>query len=162
AGHVFFGHYVLGGIVASLLAALGAFFLLHRLAEARLGAEGARRAVVYLAVFPMSFFLQAVYSESLFLLLVLAAFVLAERGQWLPAWTVTGLALLTRPSGLALLPALALLAWRSRERLRALAGAALPLAIFAAYPLVLWRSGEDPWAFERAQGLWHRHLSPAG
>jgi hypothetical protein len=162
AGHIFFGHYVLGGIIASLVFALGAFLLLHRVAEARLGAGGARRAVLYLAVFPMTFFLQAVYSESLYLLLVLGAFVLAERGRWLPAWVVTGLALLTRPSGLALLPPLALLAWRSRDRLRALAGGFLPLAMFAVYPLALWARGDDPWAFGHAQALWHRHLSDEG
>jgi hypothetical protein len=161
-GQIFFGHYVLGGIVASLVFALGAFFLLHRLAEARLGAEGARRAVLYLAVFPMTFFLQAVYSESLYLLLVLGAFVLAERGRWLPAWGVAGLALLTRPSGIALLPALALLAWQSRERSRALAGVCLPLAMLGGYPLALWADGDDPLAFERAQALWHRHLSHEG
>jgi hypothetical protein len=162
AGHVFFGHYVLGGIVLSLTAALGAFYLLYRIAEVRLGADGARRAVIYLAVFPMSFFLQAVYSESLYLLLVLAAFVLAERGRWLPAWAVTGFAMLARANAAALLPALAVLAWRSADRRRALAGLPLALVLFAAYPLVLWARGDDPFAFNHAQALWHRHLSPAG
>lgn len=44
--------------------------------------EGARRAVLYLAVFPMTLFLQAMYSESLYLLLAIAAFVLAKRGRF--------------------------------------------------------------------------------
>ena len=34
-GRVFFGHYVLAGVVVSLLAALGSFVLLHRIAEER-------------------------------------------------------------------------------------------------------------------------------
>jgi len=109
-GRAFFGHYVLAGIFVSLAAGLSAFVLLYRLAEPRLGAEGARRAVLYLAVFPMAFFLQAVYSESLYLVLCLAAFLLAERGRFLQAGIVAGLVLLTRPVGVALLPALALLA----------------------------------------------------
>src|SRR4029077_15527899 len=46
-GRAFFGHYVLAGILVSLSATLGAFFLLHRIAEERLGADGARRAVLY-------------------------------------------------------------------------------------------------------------------
>ena len=46
-----------------------------------LGEAGARRAVLYLAMFPTSLYLGAVYSESLFLALALATFVLAERGQ---------------------------------------------------------------------------------
>jgi hypothetical protein len=161
-GRVFFGHYVLAGILVSLLAAFGSFLLLHRIAEERLGADGARRAVLYLAVFPFALFLQAVYSESLYLLLTLAAFVLAERHRFPAAGAVAGLALLTRPTGVALLPALALLAWRERRRARALASLALAPLLFAAYPLYLWQAEGDAWAFVRAQRLWSRHLSPAG
>ena len=161
-GRMFFGHYVLAGILISLAATLGAFFLLHRIAEERLGADGARRAVLYLALFPFALFLQAVYSESLYLLLTLAAFLLAERRRFPEAGAVAGLALLTRPTGLALLPALALLAWRERERVRALAWLGLAPLLFAAYPIYLWRADGDPWAFLRAQRLWSRHLSPAG
>jgi Mannosyltransferase (PIG-V) len=161
-GWAFFGHYVLAGIVVSLAAALGAFLLLYRVAEGRLGADGARRAVLYLAVFPFAFFLQAVYSESFYLLLTLAAFALAERSRFLAAGAVTGLALLTRPTAAALLPALALLAWRESDRLRALASLAIAPLIFAAYPLYLWRAEGDAWAFLHAQRLWSRHLSPAG
>jgi hypothetical protein len=161
-GRLFGGHYVTAGIVVSLAAALGAFVLLHRLAEGRLGAEGARRAVLYLALFPMAFFLQAVYSEALFLLFTVAAFLAAERGRFLGAGVLTGLALLTRPAGFALLPALAVLAWREPRRARALASLAVAPALFALYPLYLWREVGDPWAFMRAQGIWTRHLSPAG
>jgi hypothetical protein len=118
--------------------------------------------VLYLAVFPMSLFLQAVYSESLFLFLALAAFALAERDRFAAAGLVGGLAILTRAAGLALVPALAVLAWRHRERLRALGGVALALPVAAIYPLVLWQQVGDPWAFTDAQERWHRHLSAAG
>jgi hypothetical protein len=161
-GRAFFGHYVLAGLVISLLCCLGSFVLLHRLAEEHLGAEGAGRSVLYLAVFPMALFLQAVYSESLFLLLVLGAFALAERNRFAGAGLVAGLAILTRAAGLALLPALALLAWHHRDRLRALAGIALAVPVATVYPLVLWQQIGDPWAFANAQDRWHRHLSRAG
>jgi hypothetical protein len=161
-GRVFLGHYVLAGILVSLAAGLGAFVLLDRLAEPRLGAEGARRAVLYLAIFPMALFLQAVYSESLYLLFCLAAFLLAERSRFLPAGVAAGLALLTRPVGIALLPALALLAWRSGDARGALTRLAVAPALFAVYPLLLWRQRGDPWEFLDAQGIWTRHLSPAG
>jgi hypothetical protein len=136
--------------------------LLYQLAEERLGADGARRTVLYLAVFPMSLFLQAVYSESLFLLVVLAAFVAAERGRFAAAGVLTGLAILTRFAGVALLAALAVLAWRHRNRARALAALGLALPVAAIYPLVLWQQAGDPWAFWDAQDRWHRSLSPAG
>jgi hypothetical protein len=161
-GRALGGHYVTAGVVISLAAGLGSFVLLYRLAEARLGADGARRAVIYLALFPMAFFLQAVYSEALFLLLTLAAFVAAERGRFLGAGAFAGLALLTRPAGFALLPALALLAWRSGDRLRALGSLAVAPLLFALYPLHLWREVDDPLAFMDAQEIWTRHLSPVG
>ena len=161
-GRALFGHYVLAGILISLAAALGSFLLLHRIAEERLGADGARRAVLYLAFFPFALFLQAVYSESLYLLLTLAAFMLAERRRFLAAGAVTGLALLARPTGVALLPALALIAWQERDRLRAVASLAIAPVLFAAYPLYLWQAEGDPWAFLHAQRIWSRHLSPAG
>ena len=161
-GRVFLGHYVLAGVLVSLAAGLGAFVLFHRLAESRLGAEGARRAVLYLAVFPMALFFQAVYSESLYLLLCVAAFLLAERGRFLPAAVVAGLALLTRSVAIALLPALVLIAWRSPERRAALARLAAAPALFAVYPLFLWYQRGDPWSWLHAQDYWSRKLSPAG
>jgi Mannosyltransferase (PIG-V) len=161
-GRVFGGHYILAGLVISLLAGAGSFVLLYQLAEKRLGDAGARRSVLYLAVFPMALFFQAVYSESLFLFLVLAAFVLAERNSFAAAGLVTGLAILTRAAGLALLPALAILAWRNRDRLRALGGLALAIPVAAIYPLVLWQQLDDPFAFTDAQDRWHRHFSRAG
>jgi hypothetical protein len=118
--------------------------------------------VLYLAVFPTALFLQSVYSESLFLALAIGAFLLAERDRFLGAGLIAGLALLTRPAGLALLPPLALLAWRAADRRRALGSLAVAPALFAAFPLVLWRQVGDPWAFLDAQERWHRHLSPAG
>jgi hypothetical protein len=161
-GRVLGGHYVLAGILVSLAATLAAFVLLHRLAEPWLGADGARRAVLYLALFPLSLFLQAVYSEALFLALALAAFLLAERARWLPAAALAGLALLTRPAAVALLPALALLAWRDPRRTRALASLGLAPALFTLYPLFLWLQLGDPLAFARAQDVWNRELSPLG
>src|SRR5206468_1727980 len=67
-----------------------------------------------------------------------------------------------RVTGFALLPALAVLAWRARNRGRALAGLALALPIIAIYPLVLWQQVNDPWAFSNAQDEWHRYHSRAG
>jgi hypothetical protein len=118
--------------------------------------------VLYLAVFPMALFLGAVYSESLFLALSIGAFVLAERGRWLGAGAVTGLAMLTRVAGVALLPALAVMAWRRPERRQALLRLCAAPLVFAAYPLYLGISRGDALAFARSQGFWNRHLSYAG
>jgi len=159
-GRLLGGHTVVAGILVSLAAACGAVVLLDRLAADKLGPASARRAVLFLAVFPTTLFLGAVYSESLFLLLSIAAFVLAERGRFWSAGLVAGLACLTRPAGLALVPALVLLAWRVPDRPRALAGVAVVPAVFALYPLTLWIWLGHPLAFLTAQtGIWRRHLS---
>ncbi len=156
-------HFVLAGVLLSLAACAVSFLLLYRLARERLGADGARRAVLYLAVFPTALFLQAVYSESLYLLLVLAAFLLAQRGRFLGAGVVAGLAMLTRPVGIALLPALAVLAWRSEDRRGALLRLAVSVPLAATYPLLLAIWIDEPFAFLRAQdGIWQRELSPLG
>lgn len=161
-GRLLLGHYVVAGVIISLAACLGAFALLYRLAAPRLGDAGARRTVLYLAVFPFAVFLGAVYSESLFLLATLGAFALAERGSFLGAGVTAGLAWLTRPLGIALLPALALLAWRSPRRGRALFQLLTAPALFALYPLYLWWRVGDPLAFVKAEDTWSRELSPFG
>jgi hypothetical protein len=153
---------VLAGVLISLAATLGSFALLYQLAEARLGSDGARRAVLYLAVFPFAVFLGAVYSESLFLFLALAAFAFAERGNFLGSGVAAGLAWLTRPLGIALLPALALIAWRAPRRGPALLQLATAPALFVLYPLFLWWRLGEPLAFMRAEETWSRHVSWAG
>ena len=161
-GRVFAGNYVTAGIVVSLACCAAAFVLFYRLAVARLGAEGAYRALLYLALFPMSLFLQAVYSESLYLLCCVGVFVLAERRNWLGAGVVSGLALLTRFAGVALIPPILLLAWRSPERRRALLSLLPAPALAALYPLWLQLKLHAVFSAFSNEAGWGRHLSPAG
>jgi Mannosyltransferase (PIG-V) len=161
-GRVLFGHYVLAGVLISLAACLGAFTLLYRLALPRLGDDGARRTVLYLAIFPFALFLGAVYSESVFLLAAVASFFFAERRQFLGAGIAAGLAWLTRPLGIALLPALAVLAWREPQRGPALLRLATAPLLFVLYPLYLWWKTDDPLAFVHAEDTWSRDVSWAG
>jgi Mannosyltransferase (PIG-V) len=160
---VFLGHDVLAGVVVSLAAGALAFVLLYRLTLLKLGEDDARRTVLFLALAPTSLFFGAVYSESLFLLLAVASFLLAERGRFSGAGAAAGLALLTRSAGIALVPALVVLAWREPRRLRALAGVALAPLLFLLYPVVLAVWIDRPLAFLDAQKvIWERRLSPAG
>ncbi len=163
AGFVLGGHDVLAGVVVSTVAGAAAFALLYRLTLARLGENAARNTVLFLAVAPTSLFFGAVYSESLFLLLAVAALLLAEQGRFGPAGVTAGLAMLTRSAGVALLPALAVIAWRSPARGRALAGVAVSPVLFALYPATLAVWIGRPLAFLDAQKVvWERRLSPAG
>ena len=95
------GNLLITGIVISLLCYAGCVWLLYRLVRRDFDDELASRAVIYLAIGPLSFFLQAVYTESLFLLLSLACFVFAREGRWRLAGVMGLLATLTRSTGRA-------------------------------------------------------------
>ena len=161
-GRALGGYYVTAGILISLVCGAAAFVLLHRLALPRLGPEGASRAVLYLAVFPMSLFLQAVYSESMFLLCAVSAFLAAERRRWLLAGVAIGLATLTRIAGVALFPAILLLAWRSPERRRAVASLGIAPLLAGLYPLWLQIKLHAVFAEFSNEAGWNRYVSKAG
>ncbi|HVU77924.1 MAG TPA: mannosyltransferase family protein [Gaiellaceae bacterium] len=162
AGRLCGGHYVLGGLIVSLAATAGAFVLLRRLAVPLVGEETARRSVLYLAVFPMSLFLQAIYSESVFLLVAIAAFLAAERRRFLVAGCFCGLAVLARPTGVAVVLGVLLIAWRGRA-IRDLAAVLVPaVALFALFPITLWIERGQPFAFVHVERLWYRHTATLG
>jgi hypothetical protein len=161
-GRVLGDRFLLAGLVVSLVACAAAFVLLHRLVRRRIGATDARRTVLYLALFPTSLFLGAVYGESLFLALALATFVLAERRRMGWAAVAAGLAILTRAQGVALLPALAVFAWRSERRGRDLALLLVPVGMFLVFPLALEAWIGRGLAFVDAQRIWERSLAPLG
>jgi len=102
-GLIFGGNLVITGIVISLACYIGCVYLLYRLVSSDFDEETASRAVIYLAIGPLSFFLQAVYTESLFLVLTLACFVFAREGRWRLAGVMGLLATLTRSTGVLLL-----------------------------------------------------------
>lgn len=161
-GRVLGGHYVLAGVTVSLAASAAAFVLLGRLGRQLVGDDAAWRTLLFLALFPTAFFFMAVYSEGLFLLLAVAMFMLAERGRLAEASLCAGLALLTRPTGLALLPALVLFAWRSEARARSLATLLIAPAVFALYPLLLAVQTGDAFRFLHVEGTWDRSVSALG
>jgi hypothetical protein len=106
------GNLVLAGFVLSNLFLLGALIFLYQLAQlemaesigtpARQGREAAQRTLFYLALFPTAFFLSAVYTESLFLLLSVATIYFARRRHWVLAAVAGTLAAATRNLGVVL------------------------------------------------------------
>jgi hypothetical protein len=145
----------LAGILIANLCFFAAVPMLARLAVPRLGEEGGRTAALLVCIVPFSFFFNAAYSESLFLLLVLGAFAAAGQGRWWLAGAIAGLASGSRLVGLALAPALLFQAWRRRAPLRDLLVIAIlsPLGTLA-YGLYTWRRFDDPLAYFNAQATW--------
>ena len=114
-GTLFAGNYLLAALVISNLAFVGVLFCLYRLTERQFGGTGARRSTLYLAIFPTAFFFLAPYTESLFLLLTLAAFLSAHEKRWWLAGTLGFLASLTRLQGIMLVVPLLYMYLRDRS-----------------------------------------------
>lgn len=90
---------LLAAIIISNLAFIGSLIFLYRITVTEKDEATARRAIVYLAIFPTAFFLVAAYTESLFLFLALATIWAARRGKFWAAGFSGLLASLTRITG---------------------------------------------------------------
>ena len=97
----------LSALIVSTIASLAAALTLYRLVALDYSRRMAREAVWFLFIFPTSYFLHIDYTESLFLALVLAAFLAARHDHWPLAGVIGMLAGLTHVNGAILFPALA-------------------------------------------------------
>lgn len=179
AGGWVVGSPLVAGILVSLACFLGALVLLHRLAALELGEMYARPTVLLVAFFPSALFFSAVYSESLFLLVSVGAFLAARHERWAWAGALGALGALTRNSGVLLLLPLALLflygprpggapvlhraRWLPRYRLTPqvlwLGLVPLGLALYLGWSVAALGDAFAPY---HAQALWLRHFEPLG
>jgi hypothetical protein len=154
---------LVAGVLISLAAGGVAAAVLSKIARPLIGESGARDAVLYLALYPLSFVFTAVYSEGLFLALSAAAFLAALRNRpWL-AGIAGALAVATRFIGIALLPALAVLIWTRRRSLGALAPLLLlpaALGLVAAY--FQWQLEDAGVLFSAQHHFFGRELATLG
>lgn len=97
------GNYQLAGILLSCAFFVVAAAVLYRLVSQDLTPRIAFYAVLFLSLFPASFFFQAVYSESLFLLAAVCCFLWARQERWALAGLAGMLASMTRLAGIFLL-----------------------------------------------------------
>jgi hypothetical protein len=154
---------VIAGVLVSLASAGIAAIAIFRIARSLLGDAVASDSVLFLALFPLAFVFTAVYSDGLFLALASWSFLAALRRQAIAASVLGGLAVATRPVGLALLPALLVLLW-PRERtirsmLQPLALVLLPAAL-GAYALYLHYHFHDAGAFYHSQNVFWLRETP--
>lgn len=156
------GAYAVAGLLTANVCFVIAIALFAKLSGRILSGATSVYPVMLLCLMPFSFFLNAAYSESLFLVIVLSALLLALDGRWLGAGAIGALASLTRLAGLALAPALLWGAWKDGVRgWRLIATGLLPFGGFLAYSLytAIWH--DDPLAYFTAQenwGGWDEHV----
>jgi hypothetical protein len=157
------GSTVIAGVLVSLAAAGLAAIAVFKIAQRLVSETVASDSVLLLALFPLAFVFTAVYSDALFLALAGWSFWAGLRRQALTASVLGGLAVATRPMGLALLPALLVLLWPKERTLRAtlqpLALLCIPAAL-AAYALYLHFHFHDAGAFYHSQNVFWLRETP--
>ena len=146
------------GTTVNSMAFLCALLVLYLWVEERQGRSAARWATAVLAWCPLSLFGTVIYSEGLYLLFSTAALRAFDQKQY--AWTALwgAIATATRPTGVALVPAFLVTAWRERRGAIAyLASLATGAGMFL-YSLYCGIQFGDYLAFLHAQQAWRPSL----
>ena len=176
-GHYPDSYYFAGLLLSNLFFYL-ALVLLYRLIANDFTPAVARRTLIYLTFTPYGLFFFAGYTESLFLLLCVATFLLLQRGRpldWWYAGLLGFLASLTRSTGLMLvvpfliiylqhfwMPSASKSAFNRhswKEKLNALVPILLlPLGLLV-YILYLYYTRGDPFILTSQEAQWQRHFS---
>lgn len=151
----------LAGVLVSSLAALAALYFVYELGRSWYGERAALVSILTLAFFPTAFYLNAVYSDPLFLALSAGSlWALYVRRDLMLAGLFACFAAATRNIGVLLLLPMAY-EWargpRTTTGWRAALGFTAPLAGLGSYLLYLWLEKGEPLLFLRAyQEKWGR------
>jgi len=156
----------LSALLVSNVSSIIAMVYLFKLAKLDFGEDVAKRSVLYLSLYPTAYFLCAIYTEGLFLALVMSCFYYARRGRWMSAGFLGMLASLTRINGLILLPVLVAeylsqKEWSFRKLDFNLFCSWLPFAGFLIYLTINFTVTGDFFTFLEIQRThWHQRLNP--
>lgn len=128
--------------------------LLWKLVADWRGPDDATWVATLAAFVPGSYVFGFLYSEPLFLVGVVAFFVLVRHEQWVGAGVVAAVAGLGRPNGTALIAAAAWIAWRrwrgSRDYRPLVTLALAPLG-FLSYVVFVWMRTDEPTGYLKVQ-----------
>lgn len=118
-------------------------------------------SIIFLLIFPTSFFYASIYSEGLFLLLSLMSFYFARKKNWFIASLFAGLLSATRLVGIAMLPALLYEYFKNEKnksifKLLSICLTPVGLIAYALYNFLKWG---NPFHFIQAQGNFQNNRS---
>lgn len=150
---------VLMGLLVTHVSFGAALVVLYHLLRLDYSHRQTEQQLLLLLLFPSSFFFVSVYTESLFLLLLVVSLYAARRGQWLVAVTAGMLLSITRLTGILIVLPLMVEYYQSLGRSQRnwrgllsgwwLALPVLPLLAYAAYNALKWG---DPLLFVHGHG----------
>ena len=141
------GNTLLAGLVISGIASLLCLVIVERMVRFELGDQSdSMRTVLYMISFPTAFFFFAAYTESLFLLAVVASLFAARRAKWIQAGIWGAVAALTRSPGFLICIPLAYTAWcawKEGDR-KGWLGIAITLMGTLLFPIYVWFGLHQP------------------
>lgn len=157
------GNYLVAAFIVTAIASIALGLVFRELVKLDHSETIAQLSVLFLFIFPTSYFLHIPYTESLFLSLTIGAFLAARKRAWLIAGILGGLACMTRINGLVLLPALALEVWQEHRETRTLSSKWFFLLLipsgFAVYLILNYVVAGDPLIFMTYQREhWYRYF----
>lgn len=151
---------VLAGWVISIASLIGAVFVFYKLVKEFHPELDPETPIFYLLIFPTAFFLNAVYTESLFLMLSLLTFYYAFKGKFWQAGAFGLLASLTRVTGVLLFLPVAYEYFRQTPykewiKIKALSLLLIPLGTFVFFGYHYVKFG-DFFLFLKVESAWGR------
>lgn len=100
-----FHNTIISGLVISLMASYLSLFYFYKLLDIEgIDKKVINRTLILFIIFPSAIFLSAIYTESLFIVLILATFYYFRQNNWLASFFLLSLATLTRSTGILLWP----------------------------------------------------------
>lgn len=151
------GSFLTAGILISVFSSFLAFNLLYQLVLMEYGKDYAKRCVLALIFFPMSFYFLTVYTEGLFFFLAVATFFFARKNRIFLATLTAALASGTRLAGLAVVVAFLVYVHARNIHKKNWYVYFAPLG-FLLYSFYLYQHTGDPLYFIKAESYWHRQL----
>jgi hypothetical protein len=149
------------GIILSNALSFTALLLFHSVVSKAHGTAAANATLLTFLVFPSAFFLNLIYSESLFLLLCVLFFYYLQRSRYFLASTISFLLPLTRAVGMFIIAPLLWHFWKHRSQPRFFLFAYFPVAGVMFYFLTMYFLTGNAFEGHAAQSLFPNRPSIA-
>jgi Gpi18-like mannosyltransferase len=159
---VFFRNPALTAVIISNIFFVLGCLLLFNLLRLDYSENFSLMVVFLLAVFPSSYFFSTAYAESLYLFLFCVTFLLARQGRFLGASCLASLAVLTKPFGIIIWPAILIEWFKSAKRSWSALTVILAFMIFSAgiYLYFNYMLFGDIFAFQKfLETNWYKSFS---
>lgn len=142
--------YFYSGLILANLFFVSALYILYKLMRIDFKKEVSFLVIVFLLVFPTSFFFASIYTESLFLLLAVTSIYLIRKGNFFWAGVLIALSTATRITGVLLIPLYLIEVFQSKKTINYIWALITPIGILG-YMYFLKINFNDPYYFLTSQ-----------